>query len=95
MEIEVLGAWGELLGGISGLVAALGVIATLLYLARQIQQNTRAVQSTNFSTWINATNAVHSILIDNADLHEDALAGSRELNPEEFWRFHFWAVQWF
>ena len=36
MEIQTLWAWAEFLGGISGLVAAIGVIATLLYLARQI-----------------------------------------------------------
>ena len=40
MDINVIGAWGEFLGGISGLVAAVGVIFTLLYLARQIHQNT-------------------------------------------------------
>ncbi len=32
MDIQIIGAWGELLGGIGGLVAAFGIIATLLYL---------------------------------------------------------------
>lgn len=40
-----MGAWGELLGGISGLVAAVGVILTLLYLATQLRQNTEAVRT--------------------------------------------------
>jgi hypothetical protein len=44
MEIDALGAWGEFIGGISGLLAAVGVIATLLYLARQVQQNTNSVE---------------------------------------------------
>ncbi len=39
-----MAAWGELIGGISGFVAALGVILTLIYLARQMRQNTEAVR---------------------------------------------------
>lgn len=39
MEIETVAAWRELIGGIGGAIAAVGVIVTLVYLARQIQQN--------------------------------------------------------
>jgi len=40
MDIQSIGAWGEFLGGIAGVVAAIGVVLTLLYLSRQIHQNT-------------------------------------------------------
>ena len=39
MEIQTIAAWGELIGGIAGVFAALGVIATLIYLGRQISQS--------------------------------------------------------
>lgn len=45
MDISVIGAWGELLGGVSGLIAAVGVVLTLLYLARQIRQNTEQTRA--------------------------------------------------
>lgn len=45
MDIQTIGAWGELLGGVSGLIAALGVVLTLLYLAIQLRQNTEAVRT--------------------------------------------------
>jgi len=41
MDIETLGNAGDLLGG-------LGVIASLLYLAVQIRQNTKAVRSSSY-----------------------------------------------
>ncbi|MCP5182684.1 MAG: hypothetical protein H6993_01915 [Pseudomonadales bacterium] len=39
MNIEVIGAWGELIGGVAGLFAAVGVIVTLFYLARQVSDS--------------------------------------------------------
>ena len=95
MDMQVLGAWGEFLGGIGGMVAAIGVIATLLYLARQIHQNTKSVQSSNFGTWIDATNALHPLLMQITDFHEEAANDARELTSSEWWAFHFGAVQAF
>jgi len=45
VDIQTVGAWGELLGGVGSLIAALGVIWTLLYLANQLRQNTEAVRA--------------------------------------------------
>lgn len=43
MQIEVLGAWGEFLGGIAGVVAAVGVVGSLIFVGIQIrQQNNEA-----------------------------------------------------
>ena len=88
MSIQDLGSIGEL-------VAAFATIATLLYLARQIHQNTKSVQSSNYSAWIDATNATHNIVYQNAAIHGDAVNDTRELTDEEQWKFHFQAVQWF
>lgn len=38
MQIEVLGAWGEFLGGIAGVVAAVGVVGSLIFVGIQIRQ---------------------------------------------------------
>lgn len=88
MEIEVISAWGELLGGIGGVVAAVGVIATLIYLARQIQQNTKSVQSANFGTWINAQHYSIESHMQVVDLFDDAIHGKRILDATETWRMH-------
>ena len=88
MDIQVLGAWGELLGGISGLVAALGIIATLLYLARQVHQNTKHVQSANFGTWIDWHHYTIESHMQVVDILDDALYQKRELDASETWRMH-------
>jgi hypothetical protein len=36
MHIEVLGAWGEFLGGIASVVAAVGVVGSLIFVGIQI-----------------------------------------------------------
>ena len=95
MDIQVLGAWGEFLGGIAGVGAAIGVIATLLYLARQIQQNTKSVQSANYGIWIQSMSALHDIHMQAVDFVEEAIHDSRELNAEEYWRFHNLCLQAF
>ncbi len=88
MNIQVIGAWGELLGGIAGIVAAVGVIVTLLYLARQIQQNTKSVQSANLGTWLDAQHYTIESHMQVADLFDDAVQRRRDLDPTETWRMH-------
>ena len=95
MEIQELGAWGEFLGGIGGLVAAIGVIATLLYLARQIHQNTKSVQSANYATWIESVSAANDLQMQANDFLEDAIQDTRELSQDEYWRFHHLCIQAF
>jgi len=88
MDIELMGAWGEFLGGIGGLVAAIGVIVTLLYLARQIQQNTKSVQSANFSTYLDSQHYTIESHMQIADIFEDAARQRRDLDATESWRMH-------
>jgi hypothetical protein len=93
MDVQLIGAWGELVGGVASLIAALGVIATLLYLARQIQQNTRSVQSANYGTWIDSISALHDIHVQIADFLDDAMNDTRELTADEYWKFHDLCLQ--
>jgi hypothetical protein len=88
MEMQVVAAWGELLGGIGGVVAAIGVIVTLLYLARQVQQNTKAVQSANFGKWIDAQHYMIESHMQVVDVFDDAAYQRRELDRTENWRMH-------
>ena len=37
MDIQTLGAWGELLGGIGGLVAAIAVVGSLIFVGLQVK----------------------------------------------------------
>ena len=88
MDIQELGAWGEFLGGIGGVVAGVGVIVTLLYLARQIQQNTKSVQSANLATWIDSQHYTIESHMQVVDLFDDAVQRRRDLDATETWRMH-------
>jgi hypothetical protein len=88
MELEKIAAWGELLGGIGGIVAAIGVVVTLIYLARQVQQNTKSVQSANLGTWIDAQHYMIESHMQVVDLFEEAARRMRDLDPTEAWRMH-------
>ena len=46
MDIQVLGAWGELIGGIGGLVAAIAVVASLIFVGLQVRTNTEMLRLT-------------------------------------------------
>ena len=91
MDIQSLGAWGEFLGGISGILAAIGVISTLLYLARQIQQNTKSVQSTNYGNHINSIAAIHQTHMEAVEILPEYLLGkAQEWDYEsvDYLKFH-------
>jgi hypothetical protein len=45
MEIQTVGAWGELVGGVASLIAALGVIGSLIYLGLQVKQSNQVARS--------------------------------------------------
>ncbi len=61
MNWEAIGAIGELMG-------AAVVVATLLYLVKQIKQNTESTEAVGLQTWQ-----------ANSTAHWLALAGNREL----------------
>ena len=100
MNVQTMGAWGELIGGASGLVAAIGVIVTLLYLARQVQQNTKSVQSSAYAACMQANAAVHESHMASADVLPTYLNGRAEdwgleSTSSDYMKFHGHATQVF
>ena len=100
MDILAMGAWGELIGGVSGLVAAIGVIVTLLYLARQVHQNTKSVQSSAYAACMQGNAAVHESHMASVDILPDYLNGRAEewgldSTSSEYMKFHGHATQVF
>ena len=73
MDITTLAAWGEFIGGI-------GVIASLIYLASQIRQNSKLLRASTGSA--RTQNAVHftTLLVQDPELQRIYLEGLA--NPE-------------
>lgn len=61
MDIQTLAAVGEFLGGIGGLVAAIAVVASLVFVGMQVKSAVRQSSVDSYSTitslWTNFTNA--------------------------------------
>jgi hypothetical protein len=61
LDIQTLAAWGEFVGGIGGMVAALAVLASLVFVGIQIRSTVRQASVDSYSTvtelWANFTQA--------------------------------------
>ena len=77
MNWDAIGALGEL-------VSALAVLATLIYLASQVNSMKAAVKSENLSRVQEDENYLYSQMLDNAELMVKANAGKRLDEIEEF-----------
>ena len=91
VTIQDLGSFGEL-------VAALATVATLIYLAVQIRQNTQTTQAASFHAIYDSMNHVNVAVIQNSELTRIWLAGSEDrstLNPEERHKFDFTLLSYF
>jgi hypothetical protein len=73
MSWEALGAIAELLG-------AIGVIASLGYLAVQVRQNTRSVRAASYQSWFASYDSLSDLLIGDPKL--DALLRRATTEPE-------------
>jgi len=72
------------LGSIGELLAAIATIATLIYLAAQIRQNTRMLEANSASVNTSSSNAIATILGQDAQLCElyfDGLDGKFAFGP--------------
>ena len=62
MDIQTLAALGEFIGGIGGLIAAVAVVASLVFVGMQIKASVTQASVDSYSTitslWTNFTNAV-------------------------------------
>jgi len=85
----------DALGAIANLLAAMGVIATLIYLAVQIRQNTRAVRSSSVQSLVQSLSATSEAVLANdyiIPIMLKANAGLETLTEEESARLHFLLV---
>jgi hypothetical protein len=83
MNWEAVGASAELL-------AAVGVIVSLLYLAAQIRQNTRSVRASTFQDFTRESADTTRLLLLEKSLIDEltpVLRGEREFEPERDQRF--------
>ncbi len=83
MNWEAIGAIGEVLG-------AIGVIATLGYLAAQIRQNTRSVRASTYQEAVRDMVAPSDLLASDAELARIWTTGKRDfdaLKPDERQRY--------
>ena len=83
MNWEAIGAIGEVVGSIA-------VIVTLIYLATQIRQNTRSVQSAAIDTTANVSIATRQSIYTSAELSNiwnRGMADPKSLDDDERLRF--------
>jgi hypothetical protein len=79
----------EALGSIAELLGAAGVIASLVYVAIQIRQNTRALRASTYESLAQATASSNSLLISDPEIARlvDVGLGSGPLAHEDRARF--------
>jgi len=88
----------EAVGAIANLFAAIGVIATLIYLSIQIRQNTKAVRSSSIQNLVQSFSTTAQAAVENeyiVPLLLKANAGPGGLTEEERGRLHFWFIMTF
>jgi hypothetical protein len=88
----------EAVGATANLFAAVGVIATLIYLSIQIRQNTKAVRSSSIQNLVQSFSTTAQAALENEyiiPLLLKANAGAEALTQEERARLHFWFIMTF
>ena len=93
MNWDAIGAIAELLG-------AIGVIASLIYLATQIRQsreqmsqNTRAIRASSYQQYVQSLGEVMHRGVDSPEMWQTVRTGMNEfagLNEEDAFRFTYW-----
>jgi hypothetical protein len=88
----------ESLGNLGEFIGALAVLASLVYLALQIRQNTRTVRSATHQSWVSNMAEVNMLLPQNGEFARVCLAGSEDpgkLDPAEQLQFNTYLIQLF
>ena len=88
MSLSTLVAFSEL-------VAAMGVILSLVFLALQLRQNTKAVKASAIQGLVQSLSANAQTWVENEDLISIAITANtnpEELTETELARLHFWFV---
>ena len=88
--------WAQFLGGVGEFVGAIAVVATLIYLTRQMRQNTAGLRASAYQTWVAATTAHLGVSQSSAPLARTILQGLEEpagLGEDNWLQFAFWCQQ--
>ena len=88
----------EALGAIANVLAAVGVIATLIYLSMQIRQNTKAVRSSSIQNLVQNFSTTAQAAVENEEIIPLLLKGNAGLDgltEVERSRLHFWFIMTF
>ena len=91
MDITTLAAWGEFIGGVA-------VVASLLYLASQIRQNSRLLRASTTAASSEVEIAVNTLIAQEPDVARSFRAGLAErdsLSEEDRERFDAVVEMWF
>jgi len=67
----------DAIGGIGEILGAVAVLATLVYLGRQIKQNTQEMRSSNYHGITDSFNALNVVVATNTDVARIFEAGNR------------------
>ena len=84
MDITILAAWGEFLGGIA-------VVVSLVYLAGQIRQNSRLLKASTASVTLEANSQLSVLIVQDPELlriYVDSLADPAGLSEPDQRRFN-------
>jgi hypothetical protein len=80
----------EAIGAIAELAGAIGVVASLAYLAVQIRQNTRSSHTSTYRSLKQEIQQFRAMLVQNPDIariYREGLKNFRALNEDDQWRF--------
>jgi hypothetical protein len=87
-------SWDNI-ASIASVVAAFGVMGSVIYLARQVRQDAAATTASAMASWLSDYNKmVLEILRDAqvAELFQQGLTDFEQLNKNDQMRFHAWMV---
>jgi hypothetical protein len=86
----------EAIGAIANVLAAVGVIATLIYLSIQIRQNNKQLRGAATIAVYDYQRGLTDTLTNDQELYKIALRGNEDLDSLDSWekqRFTIWAIK--
>jgi len=85
--------WAQLLGGAGEILGAIAVVVTLVYLSRQVRQNTTGLRASAYQTWVAASTAHFSAALASETLGRTIMQGLEDpagLTEDNWLQFAFW-----
>jgi uncharacterized MnhB-related membrane protein len=79
----------QLLGNLGEFVGAIVILATLIYLAMQVRQNTNALHAQSGQAVLSSAQAGLFAMMENPDVHL-SIVKTDSLTPKEHVKLHFW-----